>query len=115
MVLKTLNKKQRKTLTSLEDINIWLKIAITTTAIGYLCFGFKRALIEFARNVLGLKDTNSTEIEVDTENPVIDILPDQKKIEGLGGNMRLGGKDVEIKKGTKAYEIYGKKKANRKI
>jgi CTP synthase len=71
-----------------------------------LCFGFQMALIEFARNVLGLKEANSTEIEPNTNEPVVDILPEQKKIEGLGGNMRLGGKDVEIKKGTKAYEIY---------
>jgi CTP synthase len=50
---------------------------------------------------------NSTEIEPGCGYKAIDILPEQKKIEGLGGNMRLGGQDVEVKKGTKAYELYG--------
>jgi CTP synthase len=74
-----------------------------------VCYGMQMAVIEFARNVCGLKDANSTEIDPDTKNPVIDILPEQKKIEGLGGNMRLGGKDIKVKKGTQAYELYGKK------
>jgi len=70
-----------------------------------LCFGMQMAVIEFARNVCGLKKANSTEIDEKCE-PLIDILPEQKKIEGLGGNMRLGGHDVEVKKGTKAYDLY---------
>lgn len=74
-----------------------------------LCLGFQVALIENARNVLGLKDANSTEFDPSTKNPVIDPLPEQKKIEGLGGNMRLGGYDVELKKNTIACEIHGKK------
>jgi len=74
-----------------------------------LCLGFQIALIENARNVLGLKDAHSTEFDPNTKNPVIDPLPEQKKIEGLGGNMRLGGQDVELKKGTIAFEIHGKK------
>lgn len=74
-----------------------------------LCYGFQMALIEFARNVLGYKDANSTEISNDTKHPVIDILPEQKKIEGLGANMRLGGRDIEVKEGTKAWELYGRK------
>ena len=73
-----------------------------------LCFGFQMALIEFARNVCNLKDANSTEIEPDCKFQVIDILPEQKKIEGLGGNMRLGGRDVEVKKDTFAYSLYQK-------
>ncbi len=72
-----------------------------------LCYGFQMALIEFARNVCGLKGANTTEVDPDTKYPVVDILPEQKKIEGLGGNMRLGGYDVLVKKGTRAYEIYG--------
>ncbi len=71
-----------------------------------LCLGFQMAVIEFARNVCGLKDANSTEIIPDCCEPVIDILPEQKKIEGLGGNMRLGGRDVEIKKDTIAYRLF---------
>jgi CTP synthase len=73
-----------------------------------LCLGFQLALIEFARNVLGLKKANSTEFDSSTPEPVIDLLPEQKKIEGLGGTMRLGGRNVEVKKGTKAFKLYGK-------
>jgi CTP synthase len=73
-----------------------------------LCFGFQMAVIEFARNVCGLTRANSTEIEPDCPEPVIDVLPEQKKIEGLGGNMRLGGRDVELKTGTMAWELFGK-------
>jgi CTP synthase len=73
-----------------------------------LCYGFQMAVIEFARNVCGLKNANSTEIEPGCSEPVIDILPEQKKIEGLGGNMRLGGRDIEIKSNTTASELYAK-------
>ena len=71
-----------------------------------LCLGFQMAVIEFARNVCGIAAANSTEFEPATKSPVIDILPEQKKIEGLGGNMRLGGKDVEIKPGTLAARLF---------
>ncbi|MHC4638838.1 MAG: CTP synthase [Planctomycetota bacterium] len=73
-----------------------------------LCFGFQMAVIEFARNVCGLKDANSTEIKPNCDTPVIDILPEQKKIEGLGGNMRLGGRDIQIKKDTLASKLFNK-------
>jgi CTP synthase len=73
-----------------------------------LCFGFQMAVIEFARNVCGLKQANSTEIETDCTEPVIDTLPEQKKIEGLGGNMRLGGRDIELKPETLAWRLFGK-------
>jgi len=76
-----------------------------------LCFGFQMAVIEFARNICCLKDASSTEFEPDCCEKVIDILPEQKKIEELGGNMRLGGYDVEIKKNTKAYSLYKSDKA----
>ena len=71
-----------------------------------LCLGFQMAVIEYARNVCGIADANSTEFEPDCTDPVIDILPEQKKIEGLGGNMRLGGKDVELKPGTLAAKLF---------
>jgi len=74
-----------------------------------LCFGFQMALIEYARNVLNLTNANSSEIAKDTEDPVIDLLPEQKKIESLGGTMRLGGQDIDIKKGSIVYKLYGKK------
>ncbi len=73
-----------------------------------LCLGFQAAVIEFARNVCGLKGANSTEIDSKCAEPVIDILPEQKKIEGLGGNMRLGGRDVEIKRNTLAWKLFSK-------
>jgi len=73
-----------------------------------ICLGFQMAVIDFARNVCGLKKANSTEIEPDCPEPVIDILPEQKKIEGLGGNMRLGGRDIELKADTLAWELFGK-------
>jgi len=73
-----------------------------------LCFGFQMAVVEFARNVCGLAEANSTEIEPDCAEPVIDILPEQKKIEGLGGNMRLGGRDIELKPETLAWELFGR-------
>jgi len=72
-----------------------------------LCYGFQMAVIEFARNVCGLADANSTEIEPECTTAVIDILPEQKRIEGLGGNMRLGGRDVEIKPRTLAATLFG--------
>jgi len=71
-----------------------------------LCFGFQMAVIEFARNVCGLSQANSTEIQPDCPEPVIDILPEQKKIEGLGGNMRLGGHDVLIKPDTLVARLF---------
>jgi CTP synthase len=71
-----------------------------------LCLGFQMAVIEYARNVCGIADANSSEFDPRCRNPVIDILPDQKKIEGLGGNMRLGGKDVELKPGTLVSRLF---------
>ncbi|MBN2455665.1 MAG: CTP synthase [Sedimentisphaerales bacterium] len=75
-----------------------------------LCFGFQLAGIEFARNVCGLTKANSTEIEPSCPEPVIDILPEQKKLEGLGGNMRLGGREIELKPDTITWELFGKAK-----
>ncbi len=72
-----------------------------------ICFGFQMAVVEFARNVCGLADAHSSEIDKRTENAVIDILPEQKRIEGLGGNMRLGGRDVEITPHSLAWELFG--------
>jgi CTP synthase len=71
-----------------------------------LCYGFQIAVIEFARNVLGLDGASSTEVDHDTPHPVIDILPEQKKIEGLGGNMRLGGQDVLVAPNTLLSRLY---------
>ncbi|PTD93944.1 CTP synthetase [archaeon SCG-AAA382B04] len=73
-----------------------------------LCFGFQLAVIEYARNVVGLEGACSTEIDEDIEHPVIDLLPEQKEIDELGGTMRLGNQITEIKKNTLAKDLYGK-------
>lgn len=67
------------------------------------------AVVEFARDVLGLKDANSEEFDENTKNPVIHIMDDQKNIENKGGTMRLGSYPCVLKEGTKAFELYGKK------
>ncbi len=71
-----------------------------------ICLGFQMAVIEFARNVCKLPDANSTEFAPKCGNPVIDILPEQKKIEGLGGNMRLGAKEIDVKEGSLLSRLY---------
>jgi CTP synthase len=73
-----------------------------------ICYGMQLALIEFARNVLNLKNASSTEFEKNPEFKIIDILPEQKRIEGLGGNMRLGGRNILLKKDSLAFKLYGK-------
>jgi CTP synthase len=75
-----------------------------------LCYGFQLASVSFARHVLGLTDANTTEVDPDTPHPVIDLLPEQRKVSDLGGTMRLGGHDVFIKRPSMALEIYGKDK-----
>lgn len=72
-----------------------------------ICLGFQVAVIEFARNVLGITDASSTEFDPMCGSPVISELPDQKKIEGLGGTMRLGAQDVQIAPGTLASFLAG--------
>ncbi|MDI6855900.1 MAG: CTP synthase (glutamine hydrolyzing) [Candidatus Thermoplasmatota archaeon] len=74
-----------------------------------VCFGFQLAVVEYARNVLGLKDANSTEFKK-TSHPVIDILPSQRKVKELGGTMRLGSHPIIIKKRSLAYSLYKKTK-----
>ncbi|OYT50127.1 hypothetical protein B6U79_00330 [Candidatus Bathyarchaeota archaeon ex4484_231] len=76
-----------------------------------LCLGLQLAVIEFARNVCGLEEANSAEIMPDTPYPVIDLLPEQKEVlkkSKYGATMRLGGQVVKIKRGTLAYQLYGK-------
>jgi CTP synthase len=75
-----------------------------------LCLGFQMAVIEYARTVCKLAGANSSEFDPKCEHPVIDILPEQKQIEGLGGNMRLGGKDVDVTPGSQAHQLFEKQK-----
>ena len=72
-----------------------------------ICLGMQIAIIEFARNVLGLEDANSAEINPETPYPVIDILPEQKNVEEMGGTMRLGQYPCVLNPDSKAYELYG--------
>ena len=73
-----------------------------------ICLGMQMAVIEYARTILGLKDANSTEMNPDTANPVIDLMESQKTITDKGGTMRLGSWKCDIKEGTLAHQIYGK-------
>lgn len=71
-----------------------------------ICLGMQCAVVEFARNVLGL-EASSTELNPKTKNPVIDMMEEQKKITTKGGTMRLGAYACKLKKGSKSYNIYG--------
>ncbi|WP_017733632.1 CTP synthase [Nafulsella turpanensis] len=75
-----------------------------------ICLGMQCAVIEFARNVLGLEGANSTEMDANTPHPVIALMEDQKNLEMMGGTMRLGSYPCELKKGSKAANAYGKNK-----
>jgi CTP synthase len=71
-----------------------------------ICLGMQCAAVEFAKNVLNLKCASSTEVDPNTENPVIDLMPEQKKITRKGGTMRLGAYACHLKKGSKSFAAY---------
>ncbi|MEC4003017.1 glutamine hydrolyzing CTP synthase, partial [Bacillus subtilis] len=71
-----------------------------------ICLGMQVASIEYARNVLGLKGAHSAEIDPSTQYPIIDLLPEQKDVEDLGGTLRLGLYPCKLEEGTKAFEVY---------
>src|SRR5690606_41108539 len=71
-----------------------------------ICLGMQVAVIEYARNVLGLVNANSSEINASTPYPVIDLLPDQKDIADMGGTMRLGLYPCKVVEGTNAHVAY---------
>jgi CTP synthase len=72
-----------------------------------ICLGMQVAISEFARHVVGLEGANSTEMDPETPYPVIDLLPEQKEVEDLGGTMRLGADAVDLIEDTRAYAAYG--------
>jgi CTP synthase len=72
-----------------------------------ICLGMQCAVAEFARNVAGMEGANSTEFDIETPFPVIDLLPEQKEVADLGGTMRLGADPIKLHDGTRAREIYG--------
>ena len=72
-----------------------------------ICLGMQMAVIEYARHILGWKDAHSTEMDVHTSHPVIDLMEEQKKVTIKGGTMRLGAYPCALKEGSLAYQIYG--------
>ena len=72
-----------------------------------ICLGMQLAVVEFARNVAGLEGANSAEFDAETPYPVIDLLPEQRAVEDMGGTMRLGAYPCTILAGTRAFEAYG--------
>lgn len=72
-----------------------------------LCLGMQCTVIEYARNVVGLKGANSTEFDENAAHPVIDLMLEQKNVQGYGGTMRLGAYECHLKKGSKAEQAYG--------
>lgn len=72
-----------------------------------ICFGLQLMVVEFARNVLGLKDAHTTEVDPNTPHPVVDLLESQRSAAVKGGSMRLGALPIRIRRGTLAHRIYG--------
>lgn len=77
-----------------------------------ICLGMQMSVVEFSRNVCGMKGANSSEIDPDAEHPVIDFLEDQKNIKKMGGTMRLGACPCVLEKGTFAHRAYGRKRVS---
>jgi CTP synthase len=73
-----------------------------------VCLGFQIATIEIARDMLGLEKAHTTEIEPESPNPVIDLLPEQRDVKRKGATMRLGAQPVVVEEGSKAFQLYGK-------
>jgi CTP synthase len=74
-----------------------------------VCLGMQVAVVEFARHVAGLDGANSSEFDPETPYPVIDLLPEQKEVEDMGGTMRLGADSVTLVEGSRAYAAYGER------
>jgi CTP synthase len=72
-----------------------------------ICLGMQVAVAEFARHIAGMEGANSTEFDIETPFPVIDLLPEQKEVADLGGTMRLGADPIKLHPGTRAREMYG--------
>lgn len=73
-----------------------------------ICLGMQMAVIEYARNVMGIQDAHSTEMEPHTQNPVISMMEEQKNVTDKGGTMRLGAYTCKLKRDSLTYQIYGK-------
>ena len=71
-----------------------------------ICFGFQLAAVAFGRSVCNFKDANSTELDQNTTNPIVDLLPEQKTISNMGGSLRLGAHEILVKNNTLAHKTY---------
>ncbi len=74
-----------------------------------ICLGMQMAIVEFARNVLGFADANSSELNPDTSHPVVDLMPEQNGVENIGGTLRLGSYPCVLDPASRAYRLYGKR------
>ena len=72
-----------------------------------ICLGFQLAVVEFARDVCGLKGAHTTEVDPETPHPVVDLMPEQRNLDRKGGTMRLGVHDIIVKEGTVLHRLYG--------
>jgi CTP synthase len=72
-----------------------------------ICYGFQLAVVEFARNVLGLRGAHTTEVDAETPHPVVTVLEGHHPVKGMGGTMRLGAQTIHIKEGSILHKIYG--------
>jgi len=79
-----------------------------------ICFGFQLAAVAFGRHVCGLTNANSTEIVPNTDNPVIDLLPEQKLVENLGGSLRLGSHEITVEENSMAFKLYKSTKIHKR-
>ncbi len=71
-----------------------------------ICFGFQLAAVAFGRHVCNFDDANSTEISPTTKHPIIDLLPEQKNVSNMGGSLRLGANQINVKENSLAHKIY---------
>jgi CTP synthase len=79
-----------------------------------ICFGFQLAIVAFARSACRMAGANSTELDPNTKNPIIDFMPEQRSVEDMGGTMRLGSHDISVTQGTEASRIYGSRTIKRR-
>jgi CTP synthase len=79
-----------------------------------ICFGFQLAAVAFGRHVCNLNGANSTELDPNTTNPVVDLLPEQKTVSNMGGSLRLGAHEIIVKNNTLAYKTYNTNKVMRR-
>jgi CTP synthase len=79
-----------------------------------ICFGFQLAIVAFARNACGLDNADSTELCLNTKDPIVQYMPEQNILQDMGGTMRLGRHNIEIISRTNAAKIYGKSMIQRR-